>query len=50
MLKNSDDHYKIASLNDTANAITIIKEAENQLTQITGHEVTLIAYEKNEEE
>ena len=28
MLKNSDGHYKIASLNDTATAITIIKEAE----------------------
>ncbi|WP_157259358.1 MULTISPECIES: hypothetical protein [unclassified Paenibacillus] len=49
-MKNSDDHYKIASLNDTAHAVTIIKEAENQLTQIAGHEVTLIAYEKNKEE
>jgi len=49
MMNNSDDHYQVASLDDTAKAITIIKEAEDRLTQITGHEVTLIAYEKNEE-
>jgi len=43
------DNYKIAALSGQAEAVEIIRRAENALSQLTGnHSVTLIAYEKND--
>lgn len=40
------DSYKIAPLEGTTQALTIIKNAESEIARITGKNITLIAYEK----
>ncbi|MNE40067.1 hypothetical protein D3C81_1755590 [compost metagenome] len=40
------DSYKLASLSETEQAIAVIQEAEATINRITGHKVTLIAYEE----
>lgn len=41
------DNYKLAPINDEEQALAVIQEAETTIHQITGHKITLIAYEKN---
>ncbi|MNO85266.1 hypothetical protein D3C76_766370 [compost metagenome] len=43
------DQYQIAPLNGDDQTLKAIKEAEQRLYDLTGKEVTLIAYEKKEE-
>ncbi|SDF03180.1 hypothetical protein SAMN04488542_10512 [Fontibacillus panacisegetis] len=42
------DNYKLASLNNDEQAVTVIQEAEATINRITGNKITLIAYEKTE--
>jgi hypothetical protein len=43
------DSFKVASLQESEQAIQIIKKAESSIAQLIGNEITLIAYEKTEE-
>lgn len=42
------ENYKFAPLEETEQAVTIIKDAEAEIAKITGTPITLIAYEKTE--
>ncbi|MNN51512.1 hypothetical protein D3C81_1661520 [compost metagenome] len=44
------DNYKLAPLNNDEQAVAVIQEAEATINRITGNKVTLIAYEKTENE
>lgn len=46
----STDKYKVAPLDKGAEAVAIIKEAEESLKRMTGEKITLIAYEETEKE
>lgn len=43
------DDYRIAPLEDKDEALQLIEQTEETIAQLTGREVTLIAYEKQEE-
>ncbi|TVY10802.1 hypothetical protein [Paenibacillus cremeus] len=40
------DRYQIASLSEQSQALHIIQEAEAKIAEMTGRDVTLIAYSK----
>ncbi|MNI24053.1 hypothetical protein D3C76_1725240 [compost metagenome] len=44
------DTYKLAPLNNDDQAVVVIQEAEAMIHRITGNKITLIAYEKTENE
>ncbi|NHN28559.1 hypothetical protein G9U52_01795 [Paenibacillus sp. S3N08] len=44
----STDSFKVASLQNYDQAVKIIEAAELSIAQLVGNQVTLIAYEKNE--
>lgn len=48
-MKISTDNYQIATLNEEEQALAIIRKAESAIAELTGHTVTLIAYEQSEE-
>jgi len=43
------EKYHIAPLNSSEKAVEVIQEAEDVIAELTGTRVTLIAYEKKEE-
>jgi|GEM_PF-744401 hypothetical protein len=40
--------YRIAPLNDRQEAVELLKRAEATIAELTGRDVTLIAYERND--
>lgn len=49
-MKIETDQYQIAPLAASREAIEVIREAESVIAELTGNPVTLIAYEKKEDE
>ncbi|GAB6929674.1 hypothetical protein JCM10914A_36570 [Paenibacillus sp. JCM 10914] len=47
-MKINTDEYKIAALNDNEGTLKAIEDAETKIAELTGREVTLIAYEKEQ--
>lgn len=41
--------YKIAPLNDNESTLKAIRDAEKEIAEMTGKEITLIAYEKEKD-
>ncbi|CAG7653178.1 hypothetical protein ACFQI7_30830 [Paenibacillus allorhizosphaerae] len=48
-MKIDTERYEIASLNEEVPALDVIKEAESKIAQMTGKNVTLIAYAETEQ-
>lgn len=48
-MKIHTDSYKVAPINEYDQAIKVIKDAESLIANLTGNEVTLIAYEKTDD-
>ncbi|WP_281883701.1 hypothetical protein [Paenibacillus sp. YYML68] len=48
-MKIETNQYEIAPLTQTNEALRIIQEAESKLAQLTGDEITLIAYTQAED-
>lgn len=44
------NEYKIAPLEDQEEALKLLEKAEASIAELTGREVTLIAYEKSDAE
>ncbi|MNN34182.1 hypothetical protein D3C81_1479770 [compost metagenome] len=44
------DNYKLAPLNNDEQAVAVIQEAEATINRLTGNTITLIAYEKTDNE
>ncbi|MNB99875.1 hypothetical protein D3C87_1855020 [compost metagenome] len=44
------DRYQVAPLEEREEAIEIIRSAEADISRLTGSPVTLIAYEKNDQQ
>jgi len=42
------NNYRIAPLNDKQEVLELLKRAEASIAEMTGRDVTLIAYERNE--
>jgi len=40
--------YKVARLTDTGEALELLRQAEASISELTGCDVTLIAYEKDD--
>jgi hypothetical protein len=49
-MKIESDKYQIAPLSSLEKAVEVIREAESVIAGLTGNKVTLIAYEKTDEE
>ncbi|MBT2765746.1 hypothetical protein [Paenibacillus sp. ISL-20] len=42
------EEYKIASLNENEGTLKAIEDAETKIAELTGKDITLIAYEKDQ--
>ncbi|WP_189635987.1 hypothetical protein [Paenibacillus ihbetae] len=43
------NEYKIAALNENEGTLKAIEDAETKIAELTGKEITLIAYEKKQD-